>query len=801
MANLAIRFRLVCVMLLCSLPPTMALAQADATAAAVGRSDIALGQPNVLPIQSVGLGNGRLGAAFWAADGLTLQLNRSDTLPYRRSPGQVSFLDLKPLTADRAFHGRVNLYGGTLEEHGGGITLKAWVDHASDRVIVELAGLAPEKVQRIRLRLWEPRNPAASTHGAVGMLAESWHDDSLPGASGQRFGSLAAIEAIGRDAQARRVDDRSVEVAARPTMDGHLTVVIAAPAFDGRPSAADVSHDVLALPVDVAATAAWWHSFWSRAYMVRAESADGAARYAETMRTLYLFAAAAHSGGNIPGSQGGMADLFSSSGDDHFWDPAAFWFWNLRMQVGANLAAHVPELNAPVFALYRDHLDAIRRWTIEHMGGRPGICVPETMRFNGQGVEYESDRFRPFPIVTHSCDLGWTASSNARTLSTGAEIGLWVWRTWLHTHDKAFLQANYPLMAESARFLLSYQHRGSDGLLHTSPSNAHETQMDVTDPTTDLAAIRALYPATIAAARLLQRDADLVAQMASALQKTPQLPVVAASAVASPSTTARPGDQVIAASYMPASPYRNGENIGLEAVWPYGLIGLDDPLFAIARRTYALRPFVYQATWSYDPVQAARLGLGNDVAQGLFQLVQLYQVYPNGMSALIQGPPNEFYLEQAGIAALTLSEVLAIQDDNGLIRIGPAIPPGWTMSGTVALRDGVAADVEAVDGQLSSFAIHAGDGTPMHFATPWQGRRMQILQDGKALKTVDGGRFDFTPLAGHSYRFEPVGDSHAANFSSDHQPTVKSLGRAAIGLGPPCCTAPAGYDIHSDRQH
>ena len=58
-------------------------------------------------------------------------------------------------------------------------------------------------------------------------------------------------------------------------------------------------------------------------------------------------------------------------------------------------------------------------------------------------------------------------------------------------------------MASSARFLLAYQKAGNDGLLHTSPSNAHETQWDVTDPTTDIAAARALYPATIQVGKLL----------------------------------------------------------------------------------------------------------------------------------------------------------------------------------------------------------------------------------------------------------------------------------------------------------
>jgi alpha-L-fucosidase 2 len=748
----------------------------------------------------MGLGNGKLGAAFWAKDGLTVQLNRADTLPYRRSSGQVSFPDLQRLTSDRSFRGRVNLYDGALEENGGGVSLRTWVDHSADRVIVDVRGLPPSSLQHIRLHLWEPRNPIASTQGDMAVLAETWLDDKLPGASNRRFGSVAAIEvANGRDSTANVIDSRTVEVTARPTIDGALRVIIAAPAFDEHRASADVVHDALGVPIDASSTTVWWHTFWSHALLIRAESRDGTARYAETMRMLYLFASAAHNGDSIPGSQAGIADLFSSAKDDHFWDPAAFWFWNLRMQVGANLASGVPQLNAPVFALYRNNLDAIHRWTLEHMGGRPGICVPETMRFNGKGVEYESDGLRPFPITTHSCDLSWSASSNARTLSSGAEIGLWVWRTYLQTRDLAFLDANYPLMAESARFLLSYQKNGKDGQLHTSPSNAHETQMDVTDPTTDLAAIHALYPATIAAAQLLQRDADLSAQLKTALQKTPPLPLVGASIVASPSADALPADKVIAASYEPTVPYSNGENIGLEPVWPYDLIGIDSPLFKLAQRTYALRPFVHAADWSLDPIQAARLGLGTEVADAIFQLVQLYQVFPNGMSALVPGTPDEFYIEQSGVVALAMSEVLAIQDNDGLIRVGPAIPPGWTIAGSAALQGGAIVDVQAVDGHLTAFRLHGEEGSTLHFLTPWEGRKLQIFDNGKPDKIIDGGRFTLAAAAGHDYRFELVGSHVKPAFHGELSATVKILGRASIGLGPPCCAPPAGYDGSSDQ--
>ena len=55
----------------------------------VAESDIVLGAPNTSDSQSLPLGNGSLGVAAWAANGFTAQLNRSDKMPYRLSPGQL----------------------------------------------------------------------------------------------------------------------------------------------------------------------------------------------------------------------------------------------------------------------------------------------------------------------------------------------------------------------------------------------------------------------------------------------------------------------------------------------------------------------------------------------------------------------------------------------------------------------------------------------------------------------------------------------------------------------------------------
>ncbi|MEE3921090.1 hypothetical protein V2I01_31590 [Micromonospora sp. BRA006-A] len=150
------------------------------------------------------------------------------------------------------------------------------------------------------------------------------------------------------------------------------------------------------------------------------------------------------------------------------------------MFVQANLSAGAFAQNVPIFNLYRNNVSAIAAWTSAHYPGRQGLCVPETMRFTGNGTWFPGNE---------SCDSTIAPSYNSQTVTTGAEIGLRIWQTYLATDDRSFLSANYPVMSGAARFLLSHARTGSDGLLHTT-SNAHETQWAVNDPITDVAAMQ-----------------------------------------------------------------------------------------------------------------------------------------------------------------------------------------------------------------------------------------------------------------------------------------------------------------------
>ncbi|MDX6354401.1 MAG: alpha-L-fucosidase 2, partial [Streptomyces sp.] len=168
-----------------SSPPAMAATGTTAwqggsfhvdTPNAIRRSDIVLGAPNSAAAQSLPLGNGSLGVAAWAAGGFTAQLNRSDTLPGRKSPGQVQIPGLSTLTGAADFKGYLDVYTGVLNESGGGMTLKAWVSATKDELIVDVTGANPNTQQSATVSLWSGRSPQAAVSGSIGTLAETWVD-------------------------------------------------------------------------------------------------------------------------------------------------------------------------------------------------------------------------------------------------------------------------------------------------------------------------------------------------------------------------------------------------------------------------------------------------------------------------------------------------------------------------------------------------------------------------------------------------------------------------------------------------
>jgi hypothetical protein len=775
------------------------------TAGVVSRSDIFLGRPNTAGAQSLPLGNGSLGVAEWAANGFTAQLNRSDTMPSRLSPGQVVIPGLAAMTSAANFTGTLDLYNGVLNESGGGMTMQAWVPAGKDELVVNVTGASPSTQETAELNLWTGRSPTAAASGAVGTLAQTWVDNSQTGSSGQTFGAMSAITAGGQNVTASVVNSTEVQVSFTPNANGSFRVVIAAPKWTGGNAATTASAliggDTTAAATSLLATqSSWWNGYWANAGLVEATSSDGTAQYLENLRTLYLYdeAASMHSG-DLPGSQAGVADMFAYDKDQQDWYPAGYWLWNLRGQIAANLSSGNFSLNLPIFSMYLNDLPAIESWTSAQMGGLAGACVPETMRFNGNGFYNGGNNTQ-----NASCAQASSPSYNAENITSGAEIALWIWQQYQDTRSLSFLQQYYPVLEQTAEFLLAAQKAGSDGFLH-AVANAHETQWAVQDPTTDLAADQALFPAVISAATLLGTDSSLVAQLKTAEGQIEPYPRTDAathdqllnaqptSAAAAASADAA-GTDVIADSYQPSAALHNGENIGLEPVWPYGVITDNttvnsDNLTALADRTYNSRPNVNNPDWSFDAVDAARLDMASQVQSDLVANTKNYQSYISGLGNLSSGTTgDEPYIEQSSTVATALDEALAT-DYDGTLRIAPAWPSGWTAAGTVYIQGGSKVDVQVQGGVITTAAIQAGTTGTMTVRNPWPGQQAEVVNGSTGAVVVSpttSATFSVPVAAGSSYLIEqpssPTTSLPFAPVTGTQATAAKHLGGVQIGL-------------------
>jgi hypothetical protein len=307
--------------------------------------------------------------------------------------------------------------------------------------------------------------------------------------------------------------------------------------------------------------------------------------------------------------------------------------------------------------------------------------------------------------------------------------------------------------------------------------------------------MKALFPVVIQAASILNTDATFVSQLQAALPQILDYPRTdsATQKQLLTSSSDAAGQDIIGISYEPTAPRHNTENIGLEVVWPYGLIGDDNgSMTQLAKRTFAKRSYINTPDWTFDAVDAARLGDAAAFQSTVIHQVQTYQVWASGLGNWdAYGSDNLPYDELNGNVANAVQEAL-VQDYDDLLRIAPAWPSNWDVSGTVYIHGNSKVNVQIEHGKLVTVVIQAGSDSKIMTRNPWRKQNVRVV-DGDSGATVvaatTADRFSIPVLSGHAYIIEQVSSPLTA---LPHSPVnippatgTRSLGSKIIGVPAP----------------
>lgn len=423
----------------------------------------------------------------------------------------------------------------------------------------------------------------------------------------------------------------------------------------------------------------WWDSFWNRSWIFL--SGNENARTITRAYILQRYMMACQSRGSYPVKFNGGTltfDYQGKNGDYRNWGPG-YWYQNCRLYYWPLTASGDFDLKKPWFDMYMNMLPLQRDITRKYYG-HDGAFFPETLNFFGMYIQD---------------DWGWNntgTASQTRWIRYHYEGAIEMLAEMLdyynHTRDSAFA-TDYiiPFATQVIRFF--DQHWPTiNNQYRFIPANSLEQFWDCLNPIDYIAGLTHV----IKALQVLPGgmvDPSLLEEWNGCLAKLPPLPK-------SPD-----GSRLLPAEEFGVD--RNFENPQCYAIFPFRLYGKGRPDYDVALATFNNRTFKMSNCWSQCAIQAAALGLSDQMGQMLLRNASATD--PAIRFPAFWKPGSDYIpdLDNGGVLAQAL-QLMLLDNIDGRIAILQAMPDDWSVD----------------------FKLHANDNTTV-----------RVIADGRSTRSVN----------------------------------------------------------------